>query len=62
MTLTIFIFGGERMEDWLKDAIEKIAGEAEMAIEGCKQIAEKEHIEEAWVLEQFRKEFNKIIK
>lgn len=29
------------MEDWLKDAIEKVAGEAEMAIWSCKQLAKK---------------------
>ena len=49
------------MEDWLKDAIEKVAGEAERAIWSCKQLAKKEHLDEEWVLEQFRKEFNKRI-
>ena len=48
------------MEKWLKDAREKVKGEAEMALLSCKRLAETESLEKDWVIEEFLKEFNKI--
>lgn len=48
------------MEKWLKDAREKVKGEAEMALWSCKRLAETESLEKDWVIEEFLKEFNKI--
>ena len=48
------------MEKWLKDAREKVKGEAEMALWSCKRLAETERLEKDWVIEEFLKEFNKI--
>ena len=48
------------MEKWLKDAREKVKGEAEMELWSCKRLAETESLEKDWVIEEFLKEFNKI--
>ena len=36
------------MEKWLKDAREKVKGEAEMALWSCKRLAETESLEKDW--------------
>lgn len=43
--------------NWLENAKTAVAADAEVAIEMCKDTAEKQSVELYWVIERFIKEF-----
>ena len=49
-------------ERWLKEAKTAVAADASVAIAMCQDTAQKEAVELYWVIDQFRKEFDRCAK
>lgn len=49
------------MEDYIKDAMEKVKREAELALWSVEKLADQENINRDWFIEMFLKEFKKLL-